>query len=237
MQVCFIFSDMLQLKLSIVDPDTNDYSTADPLPAALGGNAENEIPRIDVALPINFGAVNLAPGFTYLKRDYDEVTPGNDDSASVWAVSLAAKAAFGPVTITGEVQGGQNLGRTVSNWWGVDACNPQTFGPAGAVKIADSDYMGYWMDLAYKVGKVTIHGILGGQQTDNDGDPSIPQDAAEFDVTRTMYGITLPISVSKGFTIQPELMFYDFGNDNEYAGVQTDDGEERVFGIQFELRF
>ena len=237
----FTLSDMFSIELAIVDPGTRAVAAPDPLVAALGSTGtENEIPRIDLAMPLNFGAVKLVPSFTYLAKAYDEVVPGNADDLDVWMVSLAAMASFGPVTFTGEIQAGENLDLAVSNFPGGAGALPTTYGPAGAVRIADASYVGYWADLAFKFGKVTFHGIIGGSQVDSDGDPAVPQDLAEYDATRTMYGITVPIMVAPAFWIGPEIMFYDYGNDNErnVKGWNVfDDGEERVFGVQLKLMF
>lgn len=243
----FTFSDMFSMQLSIVDPDTNDAAWPDPfagVATAAGGlgagsSVENEIPRIDVAFPINFGPVQIVPSLTYMQREYDEVDVGNSDDIPVWCASLGARFTFGPMTFTGEINAGENMDLSVSNFPGATTARPMTYASSGTSQIADASYVGYWADVAFKFGKATFHGIVGGQQTDCDGNPAIPAvaDGSEYDISRTMYGITVPIMVSPGFFIQPELMFYDYGDDNEYTGVPTDDGEERVFGVQFKLVF
>ena len=251
----FTLSDMFSIEFALVDPDTHDFGSGfdggagayytDYLPAALGplATAENEIPRIDVALPLNFGPVKIVPSVSWLQKSYDNVTPGNDDDLDVWALSLAAMFSFGPVTISGEIQGGQNTDGGVSNLTGADGPRPNVYVDAtGATRIADADYLGYWADIAFKFGKATIHGIIGGQQMDCDGGPA-DHDAQEYDFTRMMYGISVPVMVSPGFFITPELMFYDYGSDNERWNTTTaawdvwDDGEERIFGVQFKLIF
>jgi hypothetical protein len=250
----FKLSDMFSIELALVDPDTHDFGSnfdgvgpffADFLPAALGTatTTETEVPRIDVAFPLNFGPVKIVPSGSLLMKEYDAVTPGNDDDLDIWAVSLAGMLSFGPVTITGEIQGGENTDSTVSNLTGTDGPVPTVYVDAlGATRIADANYLGYWADIAFKFGKATFHGIIGGQQMDCDGSP-VDRDAAEYDSTRAMYGITVPIMVSPGFFITPELMFYDYGNDNERWNTTTgtwdiwDDGEERIFGVQFKLIF
>ena len=253
----FKLSDMFSIQLALVDPDTHDFGSNWDLPAPffadfltgpaspLGPNTttETEIPRIDVAFPLNFGPVKIVPSGSLLMKEYDSVTPGNDDDLDIWAVSLAAMFSFGPVTFTGEIQGGENTDSTVSNLTGTDGPVPATYvDVTGATRIADANYLGYWLDIAFKFGKATFHGIIGGQQNDCDGSPA-DHDAAEYDTTRAMYGITVPIMVSPGFFITPELMFYDYGNDNERWNAATslwdtfDDGEERIFGIQFKLIF
>jgi len=52
-----------------------------------------------------------------------------------------------------------------------------------------------------------------------------------------MYGISWPISVAKGFTIRPELMFYDYDDSAQIEGSQFDRGSEWVLGVQAMLVF
>jgi hypothetical protein len=153
----------------------------------IGVSRETEIPRIDVAFPLNFGPVKIVPSGSLLMKEYDSVTPGNDDDLDIWAISLAGMFSFGPFTFTGEVQGGENTDGSVSNLTGADGPRPTTYiDPAtGTVRIADADYLGYWADIAFKFGKATFHGIIGGQQMECDGSP-LNQDGNEYDFTRTL---------------------------------------------------
>jgi hypothetical protein len=52
-----------------------------------------------------------------------------------------------------------------------------------------------------------------------------------------MYGISWGIGVAKGFTIRPELNFYDFDSSAQLLGTTIDRGKEWLLGLQFQLVF
>ena len=53
-----------------------------------------------------------------------------------------------------------------------------------------------------------------------------------------MYGVSVPISIAKGFSIRPEFMYYDFDSSAQVGGVSgVDLGNEWLLGLQFLLAF
>jgi len=77
----------------------------------------------------------------------------------------------------------------------------------------------------------------------NDGDPNLGRsaDTKEYDITRTAYGIQVPIFVAKNFIITPSIYFYDNDggawNGAKSTAGETDYGTETVAGVQFQLVF
>ena len=249
-------SPMISLKVGIFDNDTDTAEavvtaagTLAPVPAA-ALREENTLPRFDVAIPITIANFKIIPSFSYLKQEYDQVAPGNDTDVDVWAGALSARAGFGPFSITGEITFGENMG--VGNYnasptylaftgLGTGIGGPKNYADAaGFNRIAEEDNVLWFVDLAFKFGPATLHGIYGQSNAECEGSPLIgsPGDPAEFDITSQMYGFSLPISIGSGFTIRPELFFYDYDDDALWGGAQNlDMGEETILSVLFQLYF
>jgi len=243
----FNLSPMIALKLGIFDNQTDNAEA----PVGFGTNPspvgavpptvreENDVPRFDVALPISWNFLKIIPSFSYLTQEYDQVIAGSQNDIDVWAAALSAHAAFGPFSITAEVVFGENLG--VGSYSGGSLLNSNLtayLDAAGNWQVQDSDDMAFFVDLAFKFGPATLHGIYGQLNSESEGNPIVGLDAAEYDITRQMYGLACPITIGGGFSIRPELFFYDFDDDALMAGAQNMDlGEETVFAVLFMLNF
>jgi len=238
------FNDNVSMELAIFDPNTLTTGQTVTIPqiAALGGNAveSNVMPRIDIAFPIKVANFQIIPSGTFLKKSYDQVAAGNDDSLTCWGVALDISAAFGPLTVMAEYNHGQNL-YTKSYKGASTYAAATTYTSGGLTKISDADLDGGVIKLSYKVGSAAIEGAFGIEKTSNDGDPNIWKDAKEWDVKRTFYGFQVPISVSKVFTITPAVYFIDYDGSAFYGPTSTagdtDLGTDTVVGVQFLLIF
>jgi hypothetical protein len=243
----FNFSPMIGLKVGLFDNQTDNAEA----PILFGTNAvpvgavpptvreSNIMPRFDIALPINWNWLRVIPSFSYLTQDYDNVIAGSQDDLDVWAGALSARAAFGPFSITGEVCFGENLG--VGSYSGGSLLNSNLTAYVdanGNNQIQDTDDVAFFFDLAFKFGPATLHGIYGQINSESEGNPIVGLDAAEYDITRQMYGLACPITIGGGFSIRPELFFYDYDDGALLAGaVDRDLGQETVFAVLFMLNF
>jgi hypothetical protein len=246
------FSDVVSLDVGLYDP-SNDGGEAVMgfTPEVIGGATarvleENVLPRIDIALPLNFGAFRLYPSVTYLKQSYDQVSAGREDTVDVWGGSLAARWAVGPLTFDAEVTYGQNLGN--ASYSGGGGTVPLGFSAnalvAGNDSINDADVTAWWLDVGWKIGPATIHGIVGSMKIKRDDDPTSTVLASgiatgtNLDTNRWMYGISVPIAIAKGFTVRPEIMGYDWDTSATVGNAsEVDFGKEYIVGVQFELIF
>lgn len=239
------FSDTVKLEVMLLDPDTDGMEAIKAFsPAVFGGATanvleENVIPRIDVGLPLNFGSFRLWPSVTYLSQKYDQGAPGTEDTIDIWGFALGAQFKTGPITIDGEITIGENLG--VGNYVGAAGAVPMGWNSgsgagAGADSINDAKVTAWWLDVGWKIGPATIHGIVGSYKMKREDDPTAASTNADW--TRWMYGLSVPIAVAKGFTIRPELMGYDLDTDATIGNTSTVDyGKEYVLGVQFVLVF
>jgi hypothetical protein len=233
-------SDMIGLVWGLYDADTVAPSAgialATTAPGALlfGTTAqENQLPRIDLALPIRFSWGRLEPSVTWSRAEYDQFPAGAEDNYDMYGVSLGGTGSWGMFSATAEVTWGRNLGG--GSYRGAEGARPVAY----AVRIADADVLAYLLDVGFKFGPNKIDLYYLSIKYENDGDPSLAQssDPAQYDFTQVMYGISWGIGVAKGFTIRPELNFYDFDSSAQLLGTTIDRGKEWLLGLQFQLVF
>jgi hypothetical protein len=246
------FNDMIRLELQAMDPDSDPagISAANgvvtgPGVAAVAPAATEDmaIPRFDIALPISVGNWVIEPSGTWLQTRYANIPGGSDDDYQIYGLAVGIKGGIGPVIIGGEFTYGQNLG--AANHAGSINWQPSAYIDGnGFLRVEDTTGYAWWFHLGFKLGPATIYGIVGNNNTDNDGDPAVPSitaggaDGLEWDVDRWAYGVSVPISVAKGFTIQPEFMYYDYDSSAKRAGIDgVDMGSQWILGVQWMLRF
>ena len=213
---------------------------------------EEVLPRFDITYSVSLGSFSLAPGFTWQKVQYEwdpwSANYQQDFSdLDIWAFSIPVKfAPGGPISLTAELSWGDNVGNG-SYTTGVYAGGPTNRAQFDNVmdasgnfmtQVADTEFLGFWADLAWKAHPIaTLHFIYGMQQVTNDDRAA---QAARWDNTRVMYGISVPIIVAKYFSIRPEVFFYDYGEfeQNGIVNVANGDlGSQTVIGVQFQIVF
>jgi hypothetical protein len=213
---------------------------------------EEVLPRFDVTYSVSLGAFSLAPGFSWQKVQYEwdpqSANYQNDfTDFDVWVFSIPVKfAPGGPISVTAELNWGENVGNG-SYTTGVYAGGPVSVAQFDNILdasgnfttvVADTEFLGFWADLAWKAHPIaTLHFIYGMQQMTNDD--RVAQ-AARWDNTRVCYGISVPIAVAKTFIIRPEVFFYDYGEFEQNGIVNPangDLGSQTVVGVQFQIVF
>jgi hypothetical protein len=244
----FRLSPMVRLQMGIFDNDTDgaeapplfgtDVVPAGSIPPVV--REENDLPRFDIALPINWNWLTLVPSFSWMTQEYDQVAAGSQNDVDIWAGALSARASFGPFSIEGEITFGENLGS--GNYSGGSLLNSAQTRWFNATTntwhIADTDDLAWYIELSWKFGPATLYGMYGQLNSESEGNPMVGLDAAEYDVTRQFYGFACPISIGGGFTIRPELFFYEYDDSALMAGNQNlDMGEEMLIALLFMLHF
>jgi hypothetical protein len=206
--------------------------------AVLAG-AENTLPRIDLALPIRFPWGKIEPSVTYSTFEYDQAH--GEDSYDMYGVALQFDGSWGMFSAGAEVTYGQNLGG--GSYRGAEGARPVFYQPGGDItarwELEDAEVLAFFIDLGFKFGPSKVNVMYGQIDYENDGDPSIAQssDPLEYEYTQTFYGISWAIGVAKGFTIRPELMFYDYDDDAKMDATTINRGDEWLLGLQFMLVF
>jgi hypothetical protein len=235
-------SDMIGLVWGLYDADVIGPSTGIALATtgvtAFGIAQENQLPRIDLALPIRFAWGRIEPSVTWSQATYDQFPPGAEDSYDMYGVSLGGTGSWGMFSLEAEVTWGRNLGG--GSYRGAEGAVPVAYlDTSGNIRVADADSLAYLIDVGFKFGPNKIDLYYLSIKYENDGDPSIPQtsDSAQYDYTQSMYGISWGIGVAKGFTIRPELNFYDYDSSAQIGGSTVDRGTQWLLGLQFQLVF
>ena len=217
---------------------------------------EEVLPRLDIVYSVSLGAFSFAPGFSWQKIQYEwdpqcANNPNDFSDFDAWVWSLPVKfAPGGPITVTAEVNFGENLGNgnwNIGRYTNVAPNNTMVpwaqfdnvlVNGVPVTTVADTEFLGFWADLAWKAHPIaTIHFIYGMQQLTNDD--RVAQ-ANRWDNTRVAYGVSIPIKVAKGFTIRPEVFFYDYGEHEINAIVNPangDQGSQTIIGVQFLVAF
>ncbi len=240
----FKFGKVARLAIALVDPNgTAVAGQYGPWHGTEGTDYQTntKIPRIDVGVPIYLGPVSIYPGFLYQHRTVDRLgalNDGVDNSINSYIGSIGAKAGFGPFGIAAEGNWGKNWGNTRSLFGTspsvTSAARP---GIASATlkdngQIHDAETYSFWVDLSFKFGPVTPHLMYGQQKSKNESAAGLSQDAKT-----QMWGFSIPITLAKGFSIRPELMWYDDGDVNTGSTTSTDMGKYAIYGVQFQITF
>jgi hypothetical protein len=71
---------------------------------------ENQLPRIDLALPIRFPWGRIEPSVTWSTATYDQAPAGSEDSYDMYGLSLGGNGSWGMFSLEAEVTWGRNLG-------------------------------------------------------------------------------------------------------------------------------
>jgi hypothetical protein len=213
---------------------------------------EETLPRVDVTYSVSLGPVSLAPGFTWQTVQY-EWDPqcanyqGDEADLDVWLFSIPVKfAPGGPISLSAEISWGENIGNgsyTSGVYWGGPTLAAQWDNVVDATgnvvtQFADTEFLGFWADLAWKMHPIaTAHFIYGLQEAKNDDRSA---QANRWTNTRYCYGISVPIAVAKTFIIRPEVFYYDYGEFERNGMVNPingDLGSQILAGVQFQIVF
>jgi hypothetical protein len=205
-----------------------------PPPSWLFAEAENKLPRVDLALPIRFPWGRIEPSFTWAKFEYDDLPWEGDESFNIWGVSLGTDASFGMFSFGAEITWGENLGG--GSHRGAETARPVFYvDGAGNREVADAESLAWFADVGFKIGRNKINVMYGQIDYEN----SVPFPSGLFEIRRkfSFYGISWRIDVAKGFLIRPELMFYDFDDNIKWGWKRIDAGKQWLLGLQFNLKF
>jgi hypothetical protein len=235
------FSDNMRLAVALLDPNivASPYLASATPPAPVTGvsvsDNQSTVPRIDVGLPTYFGPLKIYPSFFWHEQEFDNIAPGQSDDIDSWGISLGFRYGIGPLTITGELNFGENWASTQGTALAMNGWAPYLL-PTGG--MADVDEVGYWIDFALKLGPVTPHFLYGSRDSEADGVGGAFDDL-ERRTHAYVLGVTIP--VAKTFMISPEIGFYDYDDDASFGigglNAPFDMGDQTVIGVRFLVVF
>jgi hypothetical protein len=238
------FNDNIRMEILLHDPIIDNAATepisgwASPTSSTGAPTEETVLPFIDIALPMNFGSFKFEPSFTWRQSEYDQVTPGDEDTIDRWGINLWGSYGMGPITIRAAISYSENLQQGgAPSHSGVGA--PVGYADAGGfMKIADGESTAGWIILGYNFGPATLNIGYGHSEDENEVNPATNADDMERD--RNFYGVALEIPVAGGLTIMPEVSYWeddDSGLDGANNPLTRDYGNQVFVGVQFTLRF
>lgn len=234
------FNENVRLAVALVDP-SQKVANFDALLAPKPGtsvDAKTKLPRFEFGLPIYVGPVKIYPGAFWEQKEYDDVADGYPTKVTAWGGSIGFNLGVGPFGLAAEGQYGQNWGNTGGLIGNAGSPNNTAYWSAARLKVNsdgtrstdDTKAYGWWLDASFRFGVATPHLMYGMQNVKGSDNP--------MNITSQMYGISLPIQAAKGFTIRPELMWYQNGNRETLPdGTTANMGSEQIYGIQFQITF
>jgi opacity protein-like surface antigen len=230
------------------------------------GSTDNYLPRLELVLDFKFGGFKISPGagISYEKwkfTDADSTAAANDnldldDSVLSYLLFLPVKYQNGPFWAVLSAFYGQNHD---SNWNGENGVNPTTYdintfriGTAGRNyggqpfalpvagdngKIEDTTAWGVGLGLGYALTEQFTIQIAGGfDSLSNDG---WGLDDGNDSYTRWAIWLAAPYKLTSNLTIQPEVMYFDYGDAVGYGHTFDDEdaGSEWLVGVNFQFLF
>ena len=247
------FNKDVRIAVALVDPNGVLSGGSGDLHPATSGTDNTTIPRIDVSVPIYLGPLRIYPGFCYQHRSYDNSTYTNisgktysiDNNITSYIGSIGSKLSVGAFVLSAEGNWGKNwanmrgnAGNSPSVSWDIDPRPDKKSPISGAVvdqnyAIHDAETYSFWFDVSFKFGPVTPHLIYGQQQSTN----VMMGTNIKVQSKTQMYGVSIPIILTKGFSIRPEFMWYNDGAGETEGQSNQDFGHYGIYGVQFQITF
>ena len=172
--------------------------------------------------------VSIAPTMQWALTNYEGNPSQEDNSAQSWVVKFPLKATLGPLSLTGDLNYGENLA-------GEFASQPSFAVPviqnSGAISNTIS-YGGYAV-LQYSQDSWTLTGGVGYEKYDNDEwVKTLGYAVSEYH--RIAYYANFAYKVHENITLLPEVLFEQTG-DNPETGL--DEGSRLYVGLQIRFLF
>lgn len=213
-----------------------------------------------------WGRVVFTPSAMYLKQKFNNVAPGGDDSVESYGLAASGLVEIFGFKLMGEYNFGRNLYNAsrigestvypfkseyiyggLRNAMGARAYQGTSATYSGLKgKIYDADTNAFWIQLGYnimnRVEPTVFYGRNYSRRTDMpmDNSPAVALGVDRYgdtSFTTQMYGINVPVTITKNFKVVPEFMVYDNGKENRINGVDYDFGKEWAAGVQFRVTF
>jgi hypothetical protein len=237
------FNDMIRMEIAAYSADDNDV-------ANVFATEESTIPRFDISIPIDIAGWHFEPSASWLRHETDQVEAGDDDSFDTWGIGLSMRGGFGPIVMAGHITFGENPGDGTLSIGGpgkflnrnsTRATAYDVDGDNDGDAISDAETWGFYFEAGIKFGPARLMGVYGMHEYENEVGPGAADDL-EQDLS--FYGLYMPISIAKGFSIIPEVMVYDLDDSADNAAVDvngnqvtTDAGKDTVVGVRVQLAF
>lgn len=242
--------DMLNFSLAL-----EDNRSAASNSVASGSHIDEQVmPALLAAMSYKTGGLSIIPSAyfqRYTLKKNDAIATTKDVTLSSWALALNGAYKTGIATVSGEAWYGTNLSAI-----GIDKrpTQPNTTTKPSTVmgapvadatggNIEDVNSMGGWVQVSVPGETATLNIGAGYQRSDVENSPS---ELYESDVETMGAFASVAFALAKGFTVQPEIAWFDHGNDARktltasgvnYAMGENDLGSDLYLGIHFQYDF
>jgi hypothetical protein len=200
-------------------------------------DADTTIPAIEASLAMAFGNLDLYVRGGYNTYDLTAVATDQSESIDSWLFGIDFTYSMGPFYFRGLGYFGQNLaafGSHAPNSNGTHGFSPSAFlNSGGNIQIEDSDNTGFFGVVGFKFSdKVSLELGYGQRKVEQDN----PTLNFSNEDKKSAWTVFLPITVAKGFTMTPEVLWTDEG-DITVNGVTQDRGNTLRLGIYWRIDF
>lgn len=173
------------------------------------------LPKLNVGYDGKAGDVGYGAGLVYGTYSYKSGTVKEDINS--YLVYARANMTSGPIALKANLGYGQNLGNM--NYTGAG------FVPVGT-KVEDSTTLEGYVQAGYTVSPtLKVQAIIGGQTNKND--------TYTKSDSRMSYAVNAPVTVTKNFTITPEVLLFDEMKKSD----GTNDKKTYYYGAKWQLDF
>lgn len=219
----------IRVALALVDPNGVADVVYDKGPWDWEDKYSTKIPRIDIGVPIYLDWINLYPSAMWQERRVD-IPELAGQKITTLITSLGLKTGYGPLIFSAEGNWGKNWGNTFSY---MGYTYPGMFSSAGYENgtVKDTYTYSYWLDLGYKLGIATPHIMYGEMAT------KYSYLNLDIESKSNFFGFSCPVQLAKGFSIRPEIMFYDEGDIKATGNEDYPAGRYYIAGAQFQIIF
>ena len=210
-------------QIAFVENNTNYYGALDAIDE-IDAAVDVVIPMIQAQYALTWDNLVFTLAGGYQTFDVDNGTV--DDDVTSWGLGLDVAATFGALSITGQVNGGTNVG----NIYKIDVSSIALGSGFAAIddgKVIDNDAMGFRVTVAYAFND--MFGVelgYGYQQTEFD------MSGSEEDEVQAYY-IQFPITLAPGVHVVPEVGVVDY-MDNAQGNSES---ETTYFGAKWQINF
>jgi len=218
------------LKLAALNPAED--STKITVPGWVATDTDTKLPQLEAALSMAFGPLDVYLRGLYKTFDTVNTTTNDDVSSDTWLLGIDAGYAMGPFYVKALMYTAQNLynmssaGGPQGTWvWA-----PQAF---TGTTVEDVDNWGWFAVAGFKFSdKVSFEAGYGQKFAEQNQAAGV-----KYEDETSAIVFFLPITVAKGFTITPEILIADQGNQTIGGVEQGDRGKKTYYGLYWRIDF
>ncbi|HOJ13218.1 MAG TPA: hypothetical protein PLS81_02840 [Deltaproteobacteria bacterium] len=233
-----VASGAVAFKVAIEEP----RGVADEYVSVSGDHLkEKAMPAVAAAFEYKDGGISVSPSAFYQQfrnKANDDNPDTKDITVATYGLCLSGSVKADPATFTGGLWYGQNL-----SVFDLDKRknSPSTvFGKPVADEagndIEDIDSLGGWAQVSLKAGPGVFRAGAGMQRSET----GWKGDAYEDDISTMGAFVNYEYTVAKGFTVTPEIAYFDYGKDankNKVSEGKSDLGSDTLVGVHLQYDF